>query len=229
MRILRTLLATTVLFAAPALALTAATAQDNTQKTSSDPSIPETVQNNASAFAVANLLIERAGLAETLAGEGPYTLFAPTDEAFDKLPVEQFQALLDPANKEVLVELLKNHVVEGRLTGGDFIDKTQEVTTLAGNTIKVEGKGELLLRNAAAPRLTTHEGKVALEPAIIEASVPLVKIIDAGGGAVPGEGGDDGVDASVVILPDLTAGNGIIHAVSDVLVPKGALDKLKAS
>ena len=219
--LLGTAVALPLALAAPALA------QNNSQSTGKgDPAIPQTIQNNASAFAIANLLIKRAGLTETLSGEGPFTLFAPTDEAFDKLPDGTLDALLDPANKEALAALLKNHVVSGKLVGGDFIDKSQELETLAGNTISVEGKGELLLRNPAAPYVTMHEGKVAVESAIIEASVPLVQITDAGGGATPGAGDDDGVDASVVILPDLTTGNGVIHAISDVLVPQGALDGL---
>ena len=65
-----------------------------------------------------------------------------------------------------------------------------------------------------------------MEFAILEASVPKVTITDAGGGATPGAGGEDGAEGSVVILPDITADNGVIHAISDVLVPQGAAEGL---
>lgn len=188
--------------------------------------IAETAAEQSSAFAVVTLLLKQSGVYEELQAEGPFTLFAPTDNAFAKLPDETMAALLDPANRETLATLLRNHVVQGEMPAGSFIDQQKEIETLAGNTITVEGEGELLLRNPAAPYLTTHEGQPALESAILEASVPLVTILDAGGGATPGEGGDDGVDGSVVILPDITADNGIIHAISDVLVPQGATEGL---
>lgn len=221
----RTHLTATALAAVLAMPLTAAAQSDesgNSQSNPDDPSIYETAQNNASAFAVATLLIEHADLEETLNGEGPFTFFAPGDEAFDKIDKETMGALLDPANKEALVTLLQGHIVEGQRPAGEFIDQTVELTTLAGTTLTIEGGGELLLRNGAAPKLTTHDGKPALEQAILEASVPLVTITGVGD-VTPGEGGDDGVDGSVVTLPDITAGNGIIHAISDVLVPADLL------
>ena len=188
--------------------------------------IAETAAEQSSAFAVVTLLLKQSGVYEELQGEGPYTLFAPTDNAFAKLPDETMAALLDPANKEALATILRNHVVEGRHVAGEFIDGQSQLDTLAGNTLAIEGGGELLLRQPAAPYVTTEDGRTAVEFAILEASVPEVTITDAGGGAVPGAGDEDGVDGSLVILPDITADNGVIHAVSDVLVPQGASEGL---
>ena len=188
--------------------------------------IAETAADQSSAFAVVTLLLKQSGVYDELQGEGPFTLFAPTDQAFAKLPDETMAALLDPANREALAAILRNHVVTGRHPAGEFIDGQTELETLAGNTIAVEGEGELLLRQPAAPYVTTEGDMTAVEFAILEASVPKVTITDAGGGATPGTGDDDGVDGSIVILPDVTADNGVIHAISDVLVPQGAAEGL---
>ena len=217
---------TTLLAGACALALVAAPAMAQEDPITSDAPIVETIGNNSSSFAIATLLIKRAGLEETLSGEGPFTLFVPADNAFAKLPDETLQALLDEGNSEKLATLLKNHVVEGKLEAGAFIDKTEELETLAGNTITVEGNGTLLLRQPAAPEIKSKDGTIYTDFTVLEAGVPLVQITDAGGGATPGAGNDDGVDASVVLLPDLTASNGVIHAISDVLVPSGFAEGL---
>lgn len=228
------MLRTTFLAGACALALTAplapfapatpAVAQDADKR--GDTPVVETIGNNASSFAVATLLIKRAGLEEALNAEGPFTLFVPADNAFAKLPDEVMLALLDEKNKEKLATLLRNHVVQGKLEAGAFIDKSQQLETLAGNQITVEGNGELLLRQPAAPEIKRENGRVVTDYTVLEAGVPLVSITDAGGGATPGTGNDDGVDASVVLLPDITASNGVIHAISDVLVPEGFTDGL---
>ena len=217
---------TTFLAGACALALTATpaiaqdTAEGDTTQRPGNAPIAETIGGDSSAFAISTLLIKRAGLEETLNGEGPFTLFVPTDNAYAKLPDETLQALLDEDNTEKLAELLRGHVVGEALPAGAFIDGSRDVETMAGTTITVEGKGELLLRNPAAPEVRSEDGTVALEPNILEASVPLVTITNAGG-ATPGEGGEDGVEGSIVVLPDITATNGVIHAISDVLVPQG--------
>ena len=71
-----------------------------------------------------------AGLAEVLAKDGPFTLFAPTDEAFAKLPAGTVESLLKPENKAQLATILKLHVVKGRVYGADAL-KAGKATTLA--------------------------------------------------------------------------------------------------
>ena len=187
--------------------------------------------NNASAFAVVSLLLKQSGVYDDLNGEGPFTLFAPTDEAFAKLPDEVMGALLDPANREVLVTVLQNHVVEGERSAGSFIDDAAvELTTLAGETLSIEGEGELFLQTPAAPYVAVEDGRTVLVPSFIEASVPKVTITDAGGGAVPGvldETGQGDPAGAIVTLPDITADNGIIHSISNVLVPQSVIDGLQ--
>ena len=62
-----------------------------------------------------------AGLVETLSGKGPYTVFAPTDEAFKKLPKGTVESLLKPENKDKLVAILKYHVVPGNVMAKDVV------------------------------------------------------------------------------------------------------------
>jgi uncharacterized surface protein with fasciclin (FAS1) repeats len=82
-----------------------------------------------------------AGLIDTLQGEGPFTIFAPTDAAFAKLPQDAVRDLLKPENKEVLIKVLTYHVVSGKVLSSDL--KSGEVKTLEGDpiTVKVDSNG----------------------------------------------------------------------------------------
>ena len=88
--------------------------------------------------------VKAAGLVETLSGAGPrgYTVFAPTDEAFAKLPAGTLESLLKPENKEKLVAILKYHVVPGKVLAKDVV-KLSSATTAEGSdvTIKVTDGG----------------------------------------------------------------------------------------
>lgn len=84
--------------------------------------------------------IEAAGLQETLTANGPVTVFAPTDEAFAKLPAEQLEALLRPENKDQLVKILTNHVVAGRALEADDLKRTRSAKTVAGEEVNIELK-----------------------------------------------------------------------------------------
>ena len=82
--------------------------------------------------------VKAAGLVETLKGEGPYTVFAPTDEAFAKLPAGTLEDLLKPENKEKLVAVLTYHVVPGKIMAGDIAGKTAMVETVEGSKLSVD-------------------------------------------------------------------------------------------
>ena len=79
--------------------------------------------------------VKAAGLVEALSGEGPITVFAPTNAAFEKLPEGTVEMLLKPENKEKLVEILKYHAVGGKVMSADL--ETAEVKTLNGEPIAV--------------------------------------------------------------------------------------------
>ena len=79
------------------------------------------------------------GLVETLKGPGPYTVFAPTDEAFAKLPDGTVESLLKPENKDKLVQILTYHVVPGKIMAGDVAAKQVSVRTVEGSPLYASG------------------------------------------------------------------------------------------
>ena len=84
--------------------------------------------------------VKAAGLAETLSGEGPFTVLAPTNEAFEKLPEGTLEMLLKPENKEKLAGILMLHVIEGKVTASQVkqLDgETCETCCPEGNTLEV--------------------------------------------------------------------------------------------
>jgi uncharacterized surface protein with fasciclin (FAS1) repeats len=92
--------------------------------------------------------LTEAELTEVLAGEGPFTVFAPTDEAFDALPEGTVEALLLPENRETLVKLLTYHVVPGSITSDDL--SSGDVATVEGSPITVTvGEGMVMVNEAS--------------------------------------------------------------------------------
>jgi uncharacterized surface protein with fasciclin (FAS1) repeats len=89
--------------------------------------------------------VQAAGLVETLSGEGPFTVFAPTDEAFAQIPQETLQAVL--ADKEKLTAILTYHVVPGKLMAADVVRSTQ-LQTLQGQSITVSTEGGVRVDDA---------------------------------------------------------------------------------
>jgi len=82
-----------------------------------------------------------AGLVDTLQGEGPFTVFAPTDEAFAALPAGTVEDLLKPANREKLVEILTYHVVAGKVKAKDVV-KLDSAATVAGQDVAISVQGD---------------------------------------------------------------------------------------
>ena len=92
--------------------------------------------------------VKAAGLVETLKSAGPFTVFAPTNEAFDKLPAGTVNSLLTPEMKPTLTKILTYHVVPGRLMASDLKDG-QMLTTVEGETLTVMKKdGKVMLKDA---------------------------------------------------------------------------------
>lgn len=89
--------------------------------------------------------VQAAGLVETLSGEGPFTVFAPTDEAFAQIPQETLQAVL--ADKEKLTAILTYHVAPGKLMAADVVRSTQ-LQTVQGQSITVSTEGGVRVDNA---------------------------------------------------------------------------------
>jgi uncharacterized surface protein with fasciclin (FAS1) repeats len=135
---------------------------------SSDSTIVEIAASNES-FTTLTAALEAAGLLETLSGEGPFTVFAPTNEAFAALPEGTLEALLEPENQQALIDLLTYHVVAGEVMSTDLV--AGEVATVQGSPIT----------------------------------------IDLSNGVM--------VDDANVVMADIPASNGVIHAIDKVIMP----------
>ena len=110
--------------------------------------------------------VKAAGLVETLKGSGPFTVFAPTDEAFAKLPAGTVENLLKPENKETLVAVLTYHVVPGKIMSGDIAGKTTTVVTVQGGELSVDATDGVKV------------GEATVTSADIEASNGVIHVID---------------------------------------------------
>lgn len=100
----------------------------------------------AGSFKTLAAALTAAGLVETLKGEGPFTVFAPTDEAFAKLPEGTVESLLKPENKEQLTNILTYHVISGDVRSEAAV-KLDSATALNGKTIKLKVKDGALHLN----------------------------------------------------------------------------------
>lgn len=92
--------------------------------------------------------VKAGGLVETLSGKGPFTVFAPTNEAFAKLPKGTLEDLLKPENKEKLVAILKYHVVPGKVMAADVV-KVKEAKTAQGGKVTVTVKDDEVMIDKA--------------------------------------------------------------------------------
>ena len=90
----------------------------------------------AGSFKTLAKALTAAGLVDTLKGAGPFTVFAPTDEAFAKLPAGTLDSLLKPENKAKLQRILTYHVVAGRVTAAD-VTKLKSAKAVSGDTLKI--------------------------------------------------------------------------------------------
>ena len=120
----------------------------------------------AGSFTTLAAAVEAAGLTETLSGEGPFTVFAPTDEAFAALPEGTLDELL--ANPEQLASILTYHVVSGEVTS-DQLTEGQEVTTVNGApaTITLEGGPKINGANITQPDVQASNGVIHVIDAVI--------------------------------------------------------------
>jgi uncharacterized surface protein with fasciclin (FAS1) repeats len=106
--------------------------------------------------------VKAAGLVETLEGAGPFTVFAPTNDAFNKLPAGTVDTLLKPENKSTLTKVLTYHVVAGRLSNSDLMKKIKEGHGSAELTTVEGGKLWVSLHDGKHIMLKDEKGGMAL-------------------------------------------------------------------
>jgi uncharacterized surface protein with fasciclin (FAS1) repeats len=112
-------------------------------------------------------VVKAAGLVDTLKGPGPFTVFAPTDEAFKALPPGTLESLLKPENKAKLVRILTYHVVPGKVLAADAA-KLTSAKTVEGASVKIAVQGGTVMID-----------KARVVKADIEASNGVIHVIDA--------------------------------------------------
>jgi len=105
----------------------------------SEPDIVDIAASNGS-FNTLVAAVTAAGLVDTLKGTGPFTVFAPTDEAFAKLPAGTIDTLLMPENKDQLVAILTYHVVPGAVTSDQLAGQRLSVATVNGANVHIDGR-----------------------------------------------------------------------------------------
>ena len=121
---------------------------------------------SAGSFSTLVAAVQAAGLVETLKGDGPFTVFAPTDEAFAALPEGTVESLLLPENKDQLVAILTYHVVPAKVMSGDIAGKRAKVLTVQGDRLSVNARNGVKVNGAEVIQ------------ADIEASNGVIHVID---------------------------------------------------
>ena len=147
------------------IALTAAASMMSTTAFAADMDIVDTAVG-AGNFTTLVAAVEAAGLVDTLKGEGPFSVFAPTDAAFAALPAGTVEDLLKPENKDKLVSILTYHVVSGKVMSGDLAEGMKAATVQGGEvTITLDGGAKV---NGST-----------ISKADIEATNGVIHVIDA--------------------------------------------------
>lgn len=170
------------------------TKKENTEAMEETPEVVEEVVEevpNIVGVAVANenfttlvAAVQAAELVETLSGDGPFTVFAPTNDAFAKLPEGTVEGLLTPESKETLTSILTYHVVAGKFEAAAVVEAINSndgafvVDTVQGGQITLSLEGDSVI------------------------------LTDANG------------NKSTVVIADVAASNGVIHAIDSVVMPK---------
>jgi len=159
---MKTFRLTATIFVIFAVTLISINAQEYSAKSVSKDIVTTAV--DAGVFKTLATALTKAGLVETLQGKGPFTVFAPTDEAFAKLPKETLEGLLK--DKDALKKILLYHVVSGKVKSGDVV-KLTEATTVEGSKVQIKVKdGKVMINDA---KVTTAD---------VEASNGVIHIID---------------------------------------------------
>jgi uncharacterized surface protein with fasciclin (FAS1) repeats len=133
--------------------------------TASEPDIVDVAAANDD-FSTLVAAVTAAGLVDTLKGDGPFTVFAPTNAAFDALPAGTVESLLEPGNIETLQAILTYHVVPGNVTSDQLAGQRLNVATVNGANVHIDGTDGVTVNNAT------------VTAADIEASNGVIHVID---------------------------------------------------
>jgi uncharacterized surface protein with fasciclin (FAS1) repeats len=130
-----------------------------------EPDIVDIASSNED-FSTLVAAVSAAGLVDTLKGDGPFTVFAPTNAAFAALPAGTVENLLKPENKDQLIKVLTYHVVPGAVTSDQLAGQRMDVATVQGQTVHIDGRNGVKVNKS---RVTTAD---------IMASNGVIHVID---------------------------------------------------
>lgn len=124
----------------------------------------------AGSFTTLVAAVKAAGLVDTLKGAGPFTVFAPTDAAFAKLPAGTVEMLLKPENKAKLVAMLTYHVVPGKVMSGDITGKKLEAKTVQGSSVSINATKGVMVDEASVTSadIETSNGVIHVIDTVIQ-------------------------------------------------------------
>ena len=155
---------------------TTVSASDETEMTTEVGTIVEVAQGNED-FSTLVAAITAAGLGEALSGAGPFTVFAPTNAAFEALPAGLLDKLLLPENKDVLTKILTYHVVSAKVMAADVA--AGDVATLEGSTfaITTDGGVKVNTSNVTATDVEASNGVIhIIDAVLVPASVDVASL-----------------------------------------------------
>ena len=172
-------------------------------------------------------VLEATGMADMLKREGPFTVFAPTDEAFAQLPPGTLDRLL--AEDELLQKAVQSHIViDAAIPAGDLLGQAVEVATLGGGTLAIDATSGVIFLVPIEVSVTEVEGQtvvgqksVATPISAIVVESPQDSVAGTGQTAIPVEQEPMGV--ATVVEPDIAADNGVIHGIDLLLLPSEVL------
>ena len=153
------------------IAMTAAASLMSTAAYAADMDIVDTAVA-AGNFTTLVAAVEAAGLVDTLKGEGPFTVFAPTDEAFAALPAGTVEDLLKPENKDKLASILTYHVIPGKVMSSDLTEGMKAATVQGDEvTITLDGGAKVNGANVTTADIEATNGVIHVIDAVIMPSM----------------------------------------------------------
>ena len=172
-------------------------------------------------------LLDAAGMVEMLKGQGPFTVFAPIDEAFGRLPPGALDWLPAEEGRKPLEAVIQSHIVAGAaILEEDLLGRAVEVATLGGGTLAIYGTAAAILLVPIEATIMEVEGQAeqkseAMPVSAIVVEAPQDSVAGADRPATRAEHELMGV--AMVVEPDIKADNGVIHGIDLVLLPPEAL------